>query len=621
MDTSDNSEGHNGQNDEIVPEMPVPEAFLEAMFGGDAGKIQRVGRERVVVGRGSEADFVLDDVTMSRRHAAIEWGQNGFHIADLESGNGVRINGELVSEFDLEDGATIELGSTVLVLKFGRNPQSAPAGAGLRDQDTQELPALANVSAISGRVGPGSSGPMASTGARPLMRTQSSGRTAPSPRIAQLVSWLVVLALVVGGILLILNVLQSAKGSLLKQPAEEQAAVGKRHQKTLVLRTSTVPPSREDGAFDNTQVLNAPDVALEMFQQAELLEKEEKYRETREMLYEISSRYPEFSPPSGLSVLEKMDKLNKMILYSEIVEQASTVLELKEPEREQLQQAILALSAIPSTNGQFGEKAMLLADQGKTKLKQLDLTIGEEKGLEDGSTDALAGEEPGLEDAGGEAEETNELLEETRKKARSSYKEGDFKEAARKFFRAAKKAEDTKAAESLKKFGGRIEDFDRQYSEARSLAGKKGSEDKAIKALKKARSLDGRLFGSYRKQINGDLVDVYAELATRYMDGGDCRRARENLNLARKIDSSARTVSKMENLFSFRAAILLRKARDAENNEAAMKALGKAICLAGKGSGVEMEARRMKEKLLAEAVKDEDKKEEEKEEQQLPDSQ
>jgi pSer/pThr/pTyr-binding forkhead associated (FHA) protein len=47
----------------------------------------------VVIGRGVESDFVIRDVTVSRRHAAIHREGYAWCLEDLGSKNGTRVNG------------------------------------------------------------------------------------------------------------------------------------------------------------------------------------------------------------------------------------------------------------------------------------------------------------------------------------------------------------------------------------------------------------------------------------------------------------------------------------------------------------------------------------------------
>ncbi|MEM9906575.1 MAG: FHA domain-containing protein [Cyanobacteria bacterium P01_D01_bin.44] len=58
-----------------------------------------------------QSDLVIPDKRLSRCHAAIQYGKDGFLISDLESTNGTYVNGELVRRvYTLKDGDRVRLG-------------------------------------------------------------------------------------------------------------------------------------------------------------------------------------------------------------------------------------------------------------------------------------------------------------------------------------------------------------------------------------------------------------------------------------------------------------------------------------------------------------------------------
>jgi len=72
------------------------------------------------VGRSRECDIVLEDAGISRRHAEIRPGAEGWTVSDLGSTNGVRLNGRAVRGAALlAPGDRVELGSTEIVFELG----------------------------------------------------------------------------------------------------------------------------------------------------------------------------------------------------------------------------------------------------------------------------------------------------------------------------------------------------------------------------------------------------------------------------------------------------------------------------------------------------------------------
>lgn len=76
----------------------------------------------VVIGRGNEAELKIDDPGISRRHAQIKIHQNGSEttvtVVDLNSTNGVVLNGHRVSTAVVTDGSEIRLGNTVIIIRL-----------------------------------------------------------------------------------------------------------------------------------------------------------------------------------------------------------------------------------------------------------------------------------------------------------------------------------------------------------------------------------------------------------------------------------------------------------------------------------------------------------------------
>jgi pSer/pThr/pTyr-binding forkhead associated (FHA) protein len=74
-----------------------PKVVLRGVSGTYFGKIVPV-RTRLVIGRGSECDLILDEAEMSRRHAVIENFGDGIFLRDLGSANGTFVNGVQVRD-------------------------------------------------------------------------------------------------------------------------------------------------------------------------------------------------------------------------------------------------------------------------------------------------------------------------------------------------------------------------------------------------------------------------------------------------------------------------------------------------------------------------------------------
>ena len=71
-------------------------------------------RDLMHIGRSPSSEIVLDDASVSRRHALITRRGERTVILDDRSRNGVHVNGSRVSESDLHDGDIVVCGHVTL---------------------------------------------------------------------------------------------------------------------------------------------------------------------------------------------------------------------------------------------------------------------------------------------------------------------------------------------------------------------------------------------------------------------------------------------------------------------------------------------------------------------------
>lgn len=91
--------------------------YLRVMNGPDEGQVFQLGPDaaEVVVGRGTDCDFQINDANISRRHAVIRRDWNDITIEDLGSKNGVVINDKRINKMaSLRDADEILLGAVKL---------------------------------------------------------------------------------------------------------------------------------------------------------------------------------------------------------------------------------------------------------------------------------------------------------------------------------------------------------------------------------------------------------------------------------------------------------------------------------------------------------------------------
>lgn len=68
-----------------------------------------------IIGRGTEADIVVDDNGVSRKHISLEVTPEGTILTDLGSTNGTFVEEQRITEVTLVDGNAIRIGRTVIM--------------------------------------------------------------------------------------------------------------------------------------------------------------------------------------------------------------------------------------------------------------------------------------------------------------------------------------------------------------------------------------------------------------------------------------------------------------------------------------------------------------------------
>ncbi|HEX5746814.1 MAG TPA: FHA domain-containing protein [Archangium sp.] len=94
---------------------PSRAASLQCLIGADVGRTFALAEASTELGRGKDMAVRLRDIAVSRRHARIRHHEGAFLLEDLDSPNGLFLNGKLVkTPTPLHEGDVIELGRTLL---------------------------------------------------------------------------------------------------------------------------------------------------------------------------------------------------------------------------------------------------------------------------------------------------------------------------------------------------------------------------------------------------------------------------------------------------------------------------------------------------------------------------
>jgi pSer/pThr/pTyr-binding forkhead associated (FHA) protein len=107
-------------------ESPVPSArrpskphLLRQVQGPGAPRQYVLDLAEIVVGRSLQAHISVDSSLLSRRHILLKRSGPEFVCQDLDSKNGIYLNGVRVHSAVLREGDTLQLGDVVLVYDEG----------------------------------------------------------------------------------------------------------------------------------------------------------------------------------------------------------------------------------------------------------------------------------------------------------------------------------------------------------------------------------------------------------------------------------------------------------------------------------------------------------------------
>ena len=95
-------------------------SYLTIHGGSRQGVVVHIRKTTTTVGRHHSSDVVIDDPSVSRRHAEITYSGGGYFVSDLGSKNGTFVNQDNIgnSQHSLVDGDEITFGPGEIALTF-----------------------------------------------------------------------------------------------------------------------------------------------------------------------------------------------------------------------------------------------------------------------------------------------------------------------------------------------------------------------------------------------------------------------------------------------------------------------------------------------------------------------
>ncbi len=105
-------------DDFLAGDPALPVAYLLVVAGQARGTTLVVDDVPLVLGRSQDADLVVADETVSRRHVELRGDRTSLEVEDLGSSNGTTLNGNpIVGPITIIDGDLLGLGSATLLVK------------------------------------------------------------------------------------------------------------------------------------------------------------------------------------------------------------------------------------------------------------------------------------------------------------------------------------------------------------------------------------------------------------------------------------------------------------------------------------------------------------------------
>lgn len=113
------AEGVGSVGAQGVGSVAVGAAMLIVRRGPSEGTSFVLDSDLVTAGRSDDSDVVLDDVTVSRRHAEFTRDDTGWQLRDVGSLNGTYVNRDRIETITLTGGDEVQLGKYRFVFLLG----------------------------------------------------------------------------------------------------------------------------------------------------------------------------------------------------------------------------------------------------------------------------------------------------------------------------------------------------------------------------------------------------------------------------------------------------------------------------------------------------------------------
>lgn len=98
-----------------LKKIPPGKKGLVVIKGPNIGDTFFIEKDEFLIGRSPESDVLLDDITVSRRHAILKKEDDDFKLLDSGSLNGSYLNSNIIEEALLSNGDRIQIGKYIFL--------------------------------------------------------------------------------------------------------------------------------------------------------------------------------------------------------------------------------------------------------------------------------------------------------------------------------------------------------------------------------------------------------------------------------------------------------------------------------------------------------------------------
>jgi pSer/pThr/pTyr-binding forkhead associated (FHA) protein len=119
LGSGDNEETEDDELERYLDGLAPGVGMLVVRHGPNAGSSYRLEEPVTAIGRHPDSDVFLDDITVSRRHVAVERAPDGYTLRDVGSLNGTYVNRKRVDEAHLRHHDEVQIGRYRLSFVLG----------------------------------------------------------------------------------------------------------------------------------------------------------------------------------------------------------------------------------------------------------------------------------------------------------------------------------------------------------------------------------------------------------------------------------------------------------------------------------------------------------------------